>query len=238
MKKFRYELHAHTAEGSKCSKISAADLVSLYKEKGYDGVCISDHFTGNTTVPKGTPWKERIDYFYLNGYEKAVAAGEKIGMKVFIAPEFSSKGNDFLLLGLTKEWWKEQEDFLDLPINAQFDRVHEGGGFIIHAHPFAEESWVECIRLFPTRVDAVEVLNGNERSGKINVRAYYYALDYGLRMTGGTDLHSADEKNFCGVETETECHTAQALIDAIRSGKTEPYSALQGYLVLKNYNKK
>ena len=106
MKKYRYELHAHTAEGSRCSKISAIDLVRYYKDNGYDGIFITDHFTGSTTVPKGTPWNERIDMFYHNGFEIAAEEGRRIGLKVFWAPEFSSKCNDFLFFGLSKEWWK------------------------------------------------------------------------------------------------------------------------------------
>ena len=60
----------------------------------------------------------------------------RIGLKVFWAPEFSSKCNDFLFLGLSKEWWKEQSDYFELPINDQLDRVRNAGGFIIHAHTY------------------------------------------------------------------------------------------------------
>ena len=41
---FRYETHTHTAEVSRCSRISAVELVRVYKDLGFSGVCITDHF--------------------------------------------------------------------------------------------------------------------------------------------------------------------------------------------------
>lgn len=223
MGKYRYELHAHTTGGSRCSVISAEDLVMFFHERGYAGMFITDHLIGNTAVPQGTPWRERIEIFFRDGYESAVKAGERVGMKVFCAPECSSKGNDFLMLGLSKEWWLEQEDFPELTLKEQFNRVHEGGGFIIHAHPFHEAFWVEEIRLFPRQVDAVEVINGGKPKGA-NEMAYLYAKHYGLPMTAGTDIHSDAFTNLSGIETDFECRTDRDIIEAIRSGRAKLFS--------------
>lgn len=227
---FRYDLHCHTAEGSKCSKLAAKDMPHYYKSLGYDGFFVTDHFEGNTTVPKGTPWRERIEQFYHNGYEIAKAEGDKIGIKVFFAPEESLRCNDFLLLGLSKDWWLAQEDYFDLAPNDRFDRIHAGGGYIIHAHPFAEAPWIESIRLFPRKVDAVEVFNGGG-SEEFNRNAIWYAKAYGLRMTGGTDTHTAEEKNLCGIESPRECFTVEDIIDVIRDGSAKPFSALHNALL-------
>ena len=58
------DLHCHTIEGSRCSHLSAADMVKFYQKQGYAGFCVTDHFTGSTTVPEGTPWEERIDRYF------------------------------------------------------------------------------------------------------------------------------------------------------------------------------
>ena len=64
MQLYRYETHTHTSEVSKCSRITAAELVRFYKKCGFDGICITDHFlNGNTTVPQGLKWTERIELF-------------------------------------------------------------------------------------------------------------------------------------------------------------------------------
>ena len=230
MKNYKYELHAHTSGGSRCSRISAEELVAYFKERGYAGIFISDHLIGNTAVPAGTPWRERIELFFREGYERAAQAGAKVGLNVFCAPECSSFGNDFLMLGLSKEWWMQQEDFPDLTIYQQFDRVHEGGGFIIHAHPFLEAEWVEAIRLFPRHVDAVEVLNGGKPRA-VNEMAYLYAKHYGLPMTAGTDIHSDAVTNLCGIETSYECRSDREIIQAIKNGDVKLFSAEQGDII-------
>lgn len=233
MKTYKYELHAHTKEGSKCSVLPAKEMVHFYKEKGYDGIFITDHFTGNTTISKDTPWKERILEFYRNGYEIAKEEGDKIGLKVFFAPEYSINCNDFLFLGLSKQWYLEHELF-DLKPNERFDLVHQGGGYIIHAHPFAEAPWIESIRLFPRKVDAVEVFNGGANE-QMNRAAIWYAKEYGLRMTAGSDTHSTDIENLCGIEVDHECFTEQDIINAIKDGSAKPFSTLHNYLL---YEKK
>ena len=51
---YRYDLHVHTYEGSACARSTGAELADFYKEKGYDGIVISDHFwRGNTRVAIG-----------------------------------------------------------------------------------------------------------------------------------------------------------------------------------------
>ncbi len=232
-KTYRYELHCHTSEGSGCSRISAKEMVDYYLELGYDGIVITDHFTGQTTVPKFYGWTDRISFFYENGFRKAQEYGQQKGLKVFFGLEWSAGGNDFLLLGPDKDWWMQQGDFFRLGPNQVFDRVHEGGGYVIHAHPFAEARWIECIRLFPRKVDAVEIFNGGCPLC-INERAYWYAQSYQLKMTGGTDTHTNREENHCGVETLSPCETLEQLIKSISDGSAKPFSTSQGEELLGN----
>ena len=41
---YRYDLHVHTAEGSKCGHSSGAEMADFYKAKGYAGIVVTDHF--------------------------------------------------------------------------------------------------------------------------------------------------------------------------------------------------
>ncbi|MGM9682986.1 MAG: PHP domain-containing protein [Eubacteriales bacterium] len=223
---FKFELHCHTAEGSGCSVMSAHEMVDFYVERGYDGIVVSDHFTGKTTVPKGSTWNERIEYFYENGFAKAYRYGQERGLKVFFGPEWSSEGNDFLLLGLDKDWWLRQTDFFELSPGEVFDRVHEAGGIVIHAHPFAQAKWIKCIRLFPDKTDAVEVFNGGS-CDTVNERALAYARSYGLKMTGGTDIHNSNVKVLCGITVPYACSTVAELVSAIKSGDARPFCEKQ-----------
>lgn len=233
---YRYDLHCHTIEGSRCSHLTAAEMVAFYQKQGYAGFCVTDHFTGSTTVPEGTPWPERIDR-YFESYEAAVKAAEGTGLTVFQGLEYSIlrygtshmqtnaniTGNDFLLFGLTREWLKANEDAFNHGTNHLFDSIHAAGGFIVHAHPFGEGDWTLNIQLFPFRVDAVEVRNGG-CSPEVNGRANWFAESYGLLKTAGTDLHTTDRPFINGVETPEKCETIQDLIAAIRAGKAEIFT--------------
>ena len=64
MERYRYEIHCHTSEASKCGRLAAADLVRLYKKIGYTGVIITDHFfNGNCAISNDIPWTQRLDLF-------------------------------------------------------------------------------------------------------------------------------------------------------------------------------
>ena len=68
---FKYETHLHTAPVSRCGKVSVFDNLKFYKDIGYDGVFITNHFIGgsfNYDVSK--PYKEAVD-FYFSDYEEA-----------------------------------------------------------------------------------------------------------------------------------------------------------------------
>ena len=44
----KYEIHSHTKETSQCAKISAKELVEKYKELGYSGIVITNHYSDLT----------------------------------------------------------------------------------------------------------------------------------------------------------------------------------------------
>jgi hypothetical protein len=154
---YRYELHCHTMDGSKCGAMGIKELVEFYHGMGYAGICITDHFSGNSVVPDEAPWAERVKY-YDGIYEKLSRHGKKFGLYVFFGIEFTiysdinhmsdATGNDFLIYNLTKDWLLANKSaFIGRPSDI-FMRVREAGGFIIHAHPFKEADYIDCIRLW------------------------------------------------------------------------------------------
>ena len=228
---YRYETHCHTSEASACSVISAAELAEFYCEAGYAGFCVTDHFSGNGTLPDDTPWKRKVDFFYET-YKLAEAAGEKLGLSVFFGLEYSiasdirhmrsNTGNDFLILNLSRKWLTDNREAFTLRTTELFAKIRGAGGFIIHAHPFNDRPWVEYIRLLPRSVDAVEIMNGTH-SDFVNANAKMYAEAYGLLQTAGSDCHSPNIRVLGGVETEYPCRTASELITAIRNKTAIPF---------------
>ena len=77
------ELNRVTSEGSACGRACASYIVRAYKNAGYTGIIITDHFFyGNTAVDRKLPWNEWVESF-CKGYENAYEEGKKAGLQVF-----------------------------------------------------------------------------------------------------------------------------------------------------------
>ncbi len=223
MNNYKYETHAHTAEVSKCGRIMAAELIQVYKEYGYSGICITDHFlNGNTTVPGELPWEERIELF-CRGYENAYQEGKRIGTDVFFGWEYSYQGTDLLTYGLNKEWLLDHSEVVRIDVNEYCDLVHKYGGFIVHAHPFREADYIAMIRLLPRKVDAVEIDNAC-RTDFENRLAEEYADNYKLLKTAGSDNHTGKLNRFSGLQLSRPLKSVDDMINAIKDGKADLFS--------------
>ena len=43
---YLYDCHVHTAETSWCGRVPAGEMAQLYKQAGYTGIVIIDHYQG------------------------------------------------------------------------------------------------------------------------------------------------------------------------------------------------
>ena len=102
---YRYETHLHTWPVSACASASPRETVEFYHSLGYDGIFITNHFKGGNTTPGHEASHEEFMRFYLADYEEAKKVGRELGIKVFFGVEISYAGTDFLIYGLTPEWY-------------------------------------------------------------------------------------------------------------------------------------
>ena len=212
---YRYDLHVHTVEGSACGRSPGAELADFYKEKGYTGIVITDHFfTGNTRPDRNLPWAEWLDAF-KEGYRNAKKRGDEIGLTVFYGWEHSFYGNDFLTFGLDNDWLLGHPEIVKLDIVDYLRLVRGAGAFVSHAHPFFEARYIPYIRLLPRDVDAVEVVNA-PKGEFVNEMALHYARAYDLIETGGSDCHSVDAEALSGIELDEPVGTLEELIGVMR----------------------
>lgn len=221
---YKYETHVHTFPVSVCAKVSAVDTVKFYKEKGYDGIFITNHFIGGSiNIASDTPYEEKIKFFATD-YEKAKKIGDEIGIKVFFGLEDGYMGSDFLVYGLTPEWLLEHPEIADMKFSEKLSLYAEGGALIVHAHPFREASYIDHIRLFPRHVHGVEVHNAS-RGEFENRMAREYADNYGLGHLAGSDNHYGGScKKFGGVQSKTPVVDARDFIDKFYAGELEIFS--------------
>lgn len=215
---YRYDLHVHTTEGSACAHNSAAEMAEMYARAGYTGFVVTDHFyRGNTSVPRDLPWEEWVERFHLS-WVHASERGKELGLDVFWGWEFSYSGIDFLTYGLGTEWLLAHPEVREIGLTEYLDLVHQSGGFVTHAHPFAEAGYIPYIRLLPHHVDAVEVINA-ERADIVNARALAYADSYGLIHSGGSDSHTNHWGKLGGVEVDHRLTSVEDLIETLRQRK-------------------
>ncbi len=217
---YKYETHLHTCEASACAIYSAVEHVRYYKDAGYDGIIVTDHFfNGNSNVPRDLSWEERINLF-CKGYENAKEEGDRIGLSVFFGWEANFKATEFLIYGLDKTWLLNHPDILTWTIEEQYQRIHEDGGFIVHAHPFRVRPYIKEVRLFPEYVDAVEYINVGNRNDKFDKQALAYAKKHKLPVTAGTDAHGLEPRH-SGVAFQYKLEDIGDFTSGIRSGNYE-----------------
>lgn len=214
---YLYETHLHTSEASACSIRTGAEQVRIYKEAGYAGIIVTDHFfNGNTAVPADLTWEKRVDLF-CKGYENARNEGDKLGLSVFFGWEANYRGTEFLIYGLDHEWIRSHPEILYWSIEEQYHHVHEAGGYVVHAHPFRVRPYIKEIRLFPELVDAVEVYNVGNKSMEPNTQAAAYARKHNLPEFAGTDAHGF-ETEYCGLGFEKPVKNIHEFISNVKSG--------------------
>lgn len=217
MSLYKYETHLHTKEASACASVSGAEYVRHYKEAGYAGIIITDHFfNGNSGVPRNLPWAERVELFCL-GYENAKREGDRVGLSVYFGWESYYDGTEFLIYGLTKEWMKSHPDMLSWSMKEQYQRVHEAGGLVVHAHPFRKRWYINEVRLIPEFIDAVEGINLGNDSHEFNIQAMAYAKEHQFPMTSGTDAHKL-ETMLGGVAFPKKLESIEDYIREIKEG--------------------
>ncbi len=221
---YKYETHLHTFPVSACAKAGVEETLEFYKSQGYDGIFITNHFLdGNINIDRNAPYEDKIN-FYFSDYELALELGKKIGIKVFLGIEISYGGTDFLLYGLDKQWFLDNPQVMDMNIKDKLSFLMSNGGYIVHAHPFREASYIDHIRLYPRHINAVEVVNAT-KSELTNRMALLYAESYGFAKTAGTDNHVGGRTGVLGgVMTEEPLEGVCDYIEAVRSGKVKIFT--------------
>lgn len=194
---FLYEMHCHTAEGSRCASLSGAELIKTYASKGYHGIVVTDHFYGgNTAIDQNLPWNDWVCGF-LCGYRNAKSTGEELRVQVFLGWEFKCNGTELLTYGLGEEWLLAHPELTNIDLEQYCALVRKDGGILVHAHPFRMRNHHKMLCLLPTLTQGVETVN-KCNDPKENFLADQYAGNFGLMKLGGTDLHHAGHFDHLG----------------------------------------
>lgn len=223
---YKYDLHIHTSETSPCGMIAATDMIKVYKEKGYQGLVITDHYRKIFfRKSHGANWDEKVDDF-LEGYQNAKEEARKYDMDVLLGIEIAfmennEKANDYLVYGITEEMLKKPPNLLDLGIVGLSKFCRENDLLLYQAHPLRGYCYLEDIAL----LDGVEVHNGNPRHNSNNDKTEKIAKEHDLLMISGSDYHEIGDEDCGGIITSKRIKTNEDLIKVL---KNRDYTLFRG----------
>ena len=224
----RFELHTHTSECDRDAHLSARELVRLYKEAGYDGMVVTDHYIERFYTlwfpedVKGLTHEQQVTR-WLRGFRTARDEGEKIGFTVLPGAEVRFDGfpNDYLLYGLHEEFFYTVPRLNELKNAQELIALMPEGVCVVQAHPFRDDMVVAQ----PDGLFGIETFNGGTEKFR-NSLAKQFAEHYGLPATSGSDIHDMTRLAKGGIETPHEIKTPEDLVKVLRSGE---YTLIENY---------
>jgi len=218
---YKYETHLHSSNCSACGKSSAREMVQAYKNAGYSGFVLTDHFvTGNSCVPYDLDWKSRMKMFY-DAYLEAKDEGEKLDFDVLFGLEhYYNHGKEILVYGIDLEFLQAHPELEKADIETFAKLVHEQGGILVHAHPHRKRDYIDdTIEIRYDVCDGIEVYNACNNEDDGDDLAMQDATHLGKIMTSGGDIHRCyDERiGLAGMVFEKRIKSNGNLIEALQN---------------------
>ena len=159
----KYDLHIHT-HLSRCSRIKPEKLLKIAKERGLNGIAVTDHNTIKGGLAVSELNKDQ-DFEVIVGAEMKTVDGEILGLYL-------------------NEEIKSREMF------EVIDEIKQQGGIAIIAHPtarFRSSLKQPCMEL-KGRIHGIEAFNSRALPLE-NWRAQRMASKFRFGTTGGSDAH-------------------------------------------------
>lgn len=211
---YKYDLHVHTCESSRCGKATAPEIVEKYLEEGYRGVLITDHFKGAIFENKETTWDEKMDAF-LKGYKATKEIGDKAGLDVFLGVELrlpTAEIVEISAVGITETILRRYENLNNYSLEQLYELANKEGFLLLQVHPFRTNNKVMPSNL----LHGYEVINAASKE-EVNNQAYTLCQKENLPFIAGSDFHSVDKMRKCGIYTKTPIESIKDLVDRVKS---------------------
>lgn len=210
----RFDPHVHTFFSADAAS-SPEKLIAAAREKGLDGIVLTDH---NTC--------EAVDYCLENGLMNPEGTPVD-GFLVVPGVEVSTADGHLLCIGT------RLPDLIGIPAIEVEAEILAAGGVAVPAHPY--DKWRAGIReeiLDRMQTPVIEVFNAAVTSRAYNRQATAYAEAHGKVGTAGSDAHHASAVGTASSAYELDEFSVAGLLRAIVRGGTlnEHYlSRIEGF---------
>ena len=213
MKEYKYELHCHTNMVSRCGRVHPKDIAEMYKEKGYSGIVVTEHYSPLTFGDKNLFNPQKLIDFYISSYEE-MKEYETEDFTVLFGMELRHylTGADYLIYGVEPEWLRQQGNLMALWEKQAYQLMHEQGYLVFQAHPFRPY----ILRCNPDYIDGIEIYNG-KCDPLTNFKALQWAIKTGKLMSSGSDFHIPKHCARGGIITKEPIKNNKDLVRILKS---------------------
>lgn len=210
---YKYEMHCHTANVSRCGKVDIKDIVKMYQDKEYSGIVLTDHYSPLTFYNHNLVAPQKKIDFYLSAYREIKKyASDDFSIMLGMELRHYATGNDYLIYGIDDKWLEKQGNLMALWEKPMYNLMHAQGYLVYQAHPFRPYIY----RCNPKYIDGVEIYNG--KTDKVsNERAFEWAEKNGKLMVSGSDFHAPEQIARGGIITNKPIRNNAELIDMLKS---------------------
>ena len=217
----KIDLHVHTSEMSACGALSSEETINGYKEAGFDGIVITNHYNSWTQWWVYEKYGIGGDHYYeayKKCWEDAARLGDKVGLRVFFGCELkTNNNNDYLLYGAPDEFLSRNNTDLWRMSAGDINQYAKVYGFLFYqAHPFRDNMQITN----PKDLFGIEVKNANPRHNARNDIAACWADKYpDLHRISGSDCHQREDIAVGGIETDVDVKTTAELVEVLRNDR-------------------
>ena len=194
------EMHAHTAEHSTCSSVSAITLVTRALSKEMQGIVLTDHhYLWSADEIEELRKAAGLPHHFL------LLPGQEIRTADF---------GDVLVYGADRCFPR------DTPLGEIRRLCPEAA--LVWAHPYRHEHLPLAEQLLDPRLDAIEIFNSNHSVAE-NIRGLRDWHRYKFNAIGGTDTHAPSYAGTYPTIFDHPFRTVQELAEEIRHGRCRPF---------------
>ncbi|MBO5439595.1 MAG: PHP domain-containing protein [Clostridia bacterium] len=221
MKKYKYQMHIHTAPCSACGQMSPKELCQSLHENGYQGTALTNHFYhGNSGIDRSLSWNDFVSA-YEKDYNECLEEARKYDLDIiFGIEEAVVPGLELLCYGITPKILYDNPELQNCSLEEFVEIMHKNGAVLIQAHPFREAFYIPNPGHLPVElIDGVEIYNKGNSTEEMNQKALAFANEHPhLIKTSSADAHTTDRVMFGGIITEKRIKSSQELAEVLRAG--------------------